>query len=108
MPLGEFDVIDRYFSRSSTRRDVLLGVGDDAAVLIPPAGQALVAATDTLVEGRHFLPGTVGRHGLLQGLVGGKKIDIAQRRRLIEFLRTVETVRAGHGDSPRFARGYHG
>jgi thiamine-monophosphate kinase len=37
---------------------VLLGVGDDAALLTPPPGQALVAATDTLVEGRHFLAGT--------------------------------------------------
>lgn len=58
MPLGEFDVIARYFSRPAGRKDVLLGVGDDAALLLPPAGQALVAATDTLVEGRHFLPGT--------------------------------------------------
>jgi thiamine-monophosphate kinase len=58
VPLGEFDIIARYFSRSSPRSDVLLGVGDDAALLAPPAGQALVAATDTLVEGRHFLPGT--------------------------------------------------
>jgi len=58
VPLGEFDVIARYFSRSSPRSDVLLGVGDDAALLAPPPGQALVAATDTLVEGRHFLPGT--------------------------------------------------
>jgi thiamine-monophosphate kinase len=58
VPLGEFDVIARYFSRASARGDVLLGVGDDAALLTPPPGQALVAATDTLVEGRHFLPGT--------------------------------------------------
>jgi thiamine-monophosphate kinase len=58
VPLGEFDVIARYFSRSGGRSDVLLGVGDDAALLRPPTGQALVAATDTLVEGRHFLPGT--------------------------------------------------
>ena len=58
MPLGEFDVIARYFSRSSPRGDVLLGVGDDAALLTPAPGQALVAATDTLVEGRHFLAGT--------------------------------------------------
>ncbi|HEX6571789.1 MAG TPA: thiamine-phosphate kinase [Steroidobacteraceae bacterium] len=58
MPLGEFEVIARYFTRATPRRDVLLGVGDDAALLAPPAGQALVAATDTLVEGRHFLPGT--------------------------------------------------
>jgi thiamine-monophosphate kinase len=58
VPLGEFDIIARYFSRATGRKDVLLGVGDDAALLLPPPGQALVAATDTLVEGRHFLPGT--------------------------------------------------
>jgi thiamine-monophosphate kinase len=58
VPLGEFDIIARYFSRTTHRGDVLLGVGDDAALLVPPAGQALVAATDTLVEGRHFLAGT--------------------------------------------------
>ena len=58
MSLGEFDLIARFFSRRSARSDVLLGVGDDAALLTPPPGQALVAATDTLVEGRHFLPGT--------------------------------------------------
>jgi thiamine-monophosphate kinase len=57
VPLGEFDLIERFFHRSSPRRDVLLGVGDDAALLAVPPGQALVAATDTLVEGRHFLTG---------------------------------------------------
>jgi thiamine-monophosphate kinase len=61
VPLGEFDLIERFFRRSSRRRDVLLGVGDDAALLEVPAGRALVAATDTLVEGRHFLPGAPPR-----------------------------------------------
>jgi thiamine-monophosphate kinase len=56
VPPGEFELIERYFSRSTPRRDVLLGVGDDAALLEMPPGRALVAATDTLVEGRHFLP----------------------------------------------------
>lgn len=56
MPLGEFGLIERYFRRDAGRPDVLLGVGDDAALLSVPAGCALVAATDTLVEGRHFLP----------------------------------------------------
>jgi thiamine-monophosphate kinase len=56
VPLGEFDLIERFFSRQAARPDVLLGVGDDAALLAVPAGKILVAATDTLVEGRHFLP----------------------------------------------------
>ncbi|HQR49794.1 MAG TPA: thiamine-phosphate kinase [Steroidobacteraceae bacterium] len=55
MALGEFDLIERYFTRRPRRSDVLLGVGDDAALLEVPPGRALVAATDTLVEGRHFL-----------------------------------------------------
>jgi thiamine-monophosphate kinase len=59
--LGEFELIDRFFRRPSRRRDVLLGVGDDAALLEPPAGFALVAATDTLVAGRHFLQRAPGR-----------------------------------------------
>ena len=72
MPLGEFDVIARYFTRTTPRSDVLLGVGDDAALLVPPAGETLVAATDTLIEGRHFLPGTpagsVGHNALAANL----------------------------------------
>ena len=72
MPLGEFDIIARYFTRTAPRDDVLLGVGDDAALLMPPPGHALVAATDTLVEGRHFLPGTpaasVGHNALAVNL----------------------------------------
>ena len=56
--LGEFELIDRYFSRSpsdgTARPDVILGVGDDAALLRMPADRELVAAVDTLVAGRHF------------------------------------------------------
>ncbi len=62
MALGEFQLIDRYFRPLQqpgglSRPDVLLGVGDDGAVLRVPAGRDLVAVLDTLVEGRHFLPG---------------------------------------------------
>lgn len=35
--------------------EVLLGIGDDAAILRPEPGYDLVAAIDTLVEGTHFL-----------------------------------------------------
>jgi thiamine-monophosphate kinase len=55
MALGEFELIERYFKRPPRRGDTVLGVGDDAALLRVPPGQLLVAAVDTLVEGRHFL-----------------------------------------------------
>jgi len=58
MSLGEFDIIARYFAKHDSRRDVLLGVGDDAAVVDAPAGHKLVVAMDTIVEGVHFPIGT--------------------------------------------------
>lgn len=55
MGISEFDLIKRYFSSGmAVRGDVLLGVGDDAALLVPPAGQTLALSLDTLVEGVHF------------------------------------------------------
>ncbi len=63
--LGEFELIDRYFRSTDRsqdrRRGVVLGIGDDAALLEPPPGQQLVAALDTLVEGRHFPHGSAPR-----------------------------------------------
>jgi thiamine-monophosphate kinase len=61
MPVGEFELIDRWFRRRARRSDVVLGVGDDAALLRVPQDRELVAATDTLVEGRHFLAGIEAR-----------------------------------------------
>jgi thiamine-monophosphate kinase len=58
MALGEFDIIARYFTRPSARPGVLLGVGDDAAVLEPSCPRKLVVAMDTIVEGVHFPVGT--------------------------------------------------
>lgn len=55
MPVGEFDLIERYFARlTPARDDIRLGIGDDAAVVSVPAGSDLVIATDTLVAGVHF------------------------------------------------------
>jgi thiamine-monophosphate kinase len=57
-PLGEFDLIARFFTRPVPpgRSDVALGVGDDCAVLQPVPGEQWAVSTDTLVEGIHFLP----------------------------------------------------
>jgi thiamine-monophosphate kinase len=54
---GEFALIDRWFRRPSADPGVVLGVGDDAALLAPTPGHELVLAVDMMVEGRHFLPG---------------------------------------------------
>lgn len=54
MAIGEFDLIKRYFTAGNYSAEVLLGVGDDAAVLDIPAGHKLVAAVDTIVAGIHF------------------------------------------------------
>ena len=54
MGLGEFEVIRRYFARANTRSDVLLGVGDDAAVLCVPSDRRLVVTVDAIIEGVHF------------------------------------------------------
>ena len=51
-PLGEFDLIARYFTRPTKR--AVLGVGDDCALLQPAAGMQLAVSSDMLVEGRHF------------------------------------------------------
>src|SRR5580693_5270522 len=53
--MDEFELIGRYFSRlGAARSDVVLGIGDDAALLHVPDGVELAAAVDTIVAGRHF------------------------------------------------------
>ncbi len=54
MPLGEFDLIAKYFTRTAAR--AALGVGDDCALLGTSPGMQLAVSSDMLVEGRHFLP----------------------------------------------------
>jgi thiamine-monophosphate kinase len=53
MTIGEFELIDRYFTRPARR--AALGIGDDCALLAPAPGQQLAVSSDMLVEGRHFL-----------------------------------------------------
>ncbi|MEZ5566239.1 MAG: thiamine-phosphate kinase [Gammaproteobacteria bacterium] len=57
--MDERALIRRYFSRSAPlageRSAIIVGIGDDGAVLRPEPGYDLVVAIDTLVEGTHFL-----------------------------------------------------
>ncbi|MEY5099238.1 MAG: hypothetical protein RJA36_1957 [Pseudomonadota bacterium] len=55
--MGEFELIARYFQRPGPNPPgVVLGIGDDCALLQPDAGQRLAISCDMLVEGRHFFP----------------------------------------------------
>ena len=52
--LGEFDLIQRYFTPSSLPANISIGVGDDCAVLKLPAACELAISVDTQVVGVHF------------------------------------------------------
>ena len=54
MSAAEFDLIDRIRTRVRERDDVVLGIGDDAALLQVPPGMQLVVTADTLNAGVHF------------------------------------------------------
>ena len=54
----EFDLIARIRDRAPSRDDVVLGIGDDAALLQVPPDRQLVVAMDTLNAGVHFPPNT--------------------------------------------------
>jgi thiamine-monophosphate kinase len=68
--MGEFDLIERYFKRPAKR--AVLGIGDDCALLQPPAGTHMAISSDMLVEGRHFFadvdPRTLGHKALAVNL----------------------------------------
>lgn len=54
LPSSEFELIRSIQERVSPSSDVLVGIGDDAAVIAPTEGQRLVVTTDSLVLDRHF------------------------------------------------------
>lgn len=67
MPGREFEIIKRYFTEAipSTSDRIVLGPGDDCAILEVPEGEQLCVSTDTLVAAVHFpsdAPGDVAAH----------------------------------------------
>lgn len=68
--LGEFAVIDRLVAGRRQPDAVVLGPGDDAALVAAGDGRAVVS-TDMLVQGRHFrldwsTPHDIGRKAIAQ------------------------------------------
>ncbi|MFZ2405656.1 MAG: thiamine-phosphate kinase [Methylobacter sp.] len=59
MPLSEFALIQRFFTRQRIKNpSTRLGIGDDCALLSIPEGFELAVTTDTMVENVHFFAGT--------------------------------------------------
>ena len=60
MTLHEFDIIKQFFAAQRTHRpDVVVGIGDDCAVVDVPSDQQLVMTMDTLVADIHFFNSNV-------------------------------------------------
>ena len=62
--MGEFELIRHYFAAASCAQaadGVVLGIGDDCALLQVPPGEQLAVSTDTLVAGVHFPADAPGR-----------------------------------------------
>ena len=72
--LGEFELIAQYFARAHRPlpTQVVLGIGDDCALLQPTPGMQWAISSDMLVSGRHFFadvdPRTLGHKALAVNL----------------------------------------
>lgn len=77
--IGEFPLIDRLQNIIATERpDVVVGIGDDVAVLAPDEGDSLLLATiDAQVEGIHFLRQLITPHQLGRRALAINLSDIA-------------------------------
>lgn len=52
--MNEFDFIRHYLQRQQADAELILGIGDDAAIIRPRAGFDLHVSSDMLLAGRHF------------------------------------------------------
>jgi thiamine-monophosphate kinase len=74
--LGEFGLIDLIAARLPQGEQVVIGPGDDAAVLRTGAGR-IVATTDLLAEGRHFRMAWSGAYDIGRKAAAQSLADVA-------------------------------
>jgi len=109
MALGEFDLIEQILSRpqDAQRGRVVLGLGDDCALLQVQAGEQWAVSTDTLVEGRHFLstvdPARLGHKALAVNLSDLAACGAQPQACMLNLT----LPRADEGWLRGFARGFH-
>lgn len=105
MPLGEFELIAKYFSRPVRR--AVLGVGDDCALIAPAAGMQLAVSSDMLVEGRHFVS-TVAPEALGHKALAVNLSDLAAcGARPLAYTLALSLPRVSEAFLAAFAHGLH-
>jgi thiamine-monophosphate kinase len=104
--MGEFELIRRYFQRhGSASPGVVLGIGDDCALLAPQPGMQIAVSSDMLVEGRHFLS-TVAPERLAHKALAVNLSDLAAcGARPLGFTLALAMPRADEVFLAPFARG---
>jgi thiamine-monophosphate kinase len=109
--IGEFALIGRIhdlINREGHRSEnVTMGIGDDTASFLPRPGYELLVTCDSLVEGRHYIPGNIspldlGRRAMTVnisdiGAMGGKPLYalISLGLKADGFIRDVEEIYRG-------------
>ncbi len=77
-PISEFDLIARMRERFGSRgARVVVGSGDDAAVVVRPAGGVSVTSIDSFVEGVHFRLATTSLRDLGHKCLAASLSDLA-------------------------------
>lgn len=94
--VGERGFIARLRPLLPARGDVVLGAGDDCALVRPPApDEELVLKSDPIVEGRHFLhgddPERIGRKAISRVLSDFAAMGAEPRWTLVDFAAPPET-----------------
>lgn len=108
--MGEFELIDRFFRRNGAAAanapsGVVLGIGDDCALLAPRPGMQLAVSCDMLVEGRHFLS-TVAPEMLAHKALAVNLSDLAAcGAQPLAFTLALSMPRADEAFLAPFARG---
>jgi thiamine-monophosphate kinase len=94
--VGEFEALRRLTAGLAGHATVIVGPGDDAAVLRPAPGMDLVATTDAFVEGRHYLPEWLAPAGRGARLAAANLSDLAAMAALPRWALLSIGARAEH------------
>ena len=106
---GEFALIRWIREQAGSKADgfTKLAIGDDCAILEPPAGCALVVTTDMLMDGRHFVLSEHGAEAVGRKAMGVNLSDIAAMAAIPRAAFVAVALPRGEGRADAIARALH-